>query len=78
MKLLNLYSGTGSVSKPWKEKGYEVYNVDVDPDFPPISAATYYNGIIRNYISYQMSYGPVRLAINTLVREPLVGLGTSD
>ena len=35
MKLLNLYSGTGSVSKPWKEKGYEVYNVDVDPRFSP-------------------------------------------
>ena len=35
MKLLNLYSGTGSVSKPWKEKGYEVFDVDVDSRFSP-------------------------------------------
>ena len=35
MKLLNLYSGTGSISKPWKEKGYEVFDVDVDSRFSP-------------------------------------------
>ena len=35
MKLLNLYSGTGSVSKPWRARGFEVYDVDVDPRFEP-------------------------------------------
>ena len=35
MKLLNLFSGTGSVSKPWREKGYEVFDVDVDSRFSP-------------------------------------------
>ena len=33
MKLLNLFSGTGSVSKPWKDSGHEVFEVDIDPTF---------------------------------------------
>ena len=35
MKLLNLYSGTSSVSTPWRARGFEVYDVDVDPRFEP-------------------------------------------
>ena len=35
MKLLNLYSGTGSVSRPWRAAGHEVWDVDVDPRFSP-------------------------------------------
>ena len=34
MKLLNLFSGTGSVSKPWR-KEHEVWDVDIDPRFGP-------------------------------------------
>ena len=33
MKLLELFSGTGSVGKPWKEAGHEVISVDVDGRF---------------------------------------------
>ena len=35
MKLLNLFSGTGSVSKPWRAKGHEAWDVDVDSRFSP-------------------------------------------
>ena len=35
MRLLNLFSGTGSVSKPWRAAGHEVWDVDVDPRFSP-------------------------------------------
>ena len=35
MRLLNLFSGTGSVSKPWRAAGHEVFDVDVDPRFSP-------------------------------------------
>ena len=35
MKLLNLFSGTGSVSKPFREAGHTVWDVDVDPRFFP-------------------------------------------
>ena len=34
MRLLNLFSGTGSVSKPWR-KEHEVWDVDIDPRFGP-------------------------------------------
>ena len=30
MRLLELYSGTGSVAKPWREKGHQVISVDID------------------------------------------------
>ena len=33
MKFLNLFSGTGSVSTPWREAGHTVFDVDVDPTF---------------------------------------------
>ena len=35
MKLLNVFSGTGSVSKPWREAGHEVIDVDIDATFDP-------------------------------------------
>ena len=35
MKFLNLFSGTGSVSKPWRDSGHEVFDVDIDPTFEP-------------------------------------------
>ena len=33
MKLLDSFSGTGNVGKPWKENGHEVISVDVDHKF---------------------------------------------
>ena len=33
MRLLELFSGTGSVGKPWIEAGHEVISVDVDGRF---------------------------------------------
>jgi len=33
MKLLELFSGTGSVGEPWRAQGHEVISVDVDPRF---------------------------------------------
>ena len=35
MKLLNLFSGTQSVSKPWKDAGHEVVDLDIDNAFRP-------------------------------------------
>ena len=35
MRLLNLFSGTDSVSKPFREAGHEVISVDIDPRFHP-------------------------------------------
>ena len=35
LKILNLFSGTGSVSKPWRAAGHTVWDVDVDPRFSP-------------------------------------------
>ena len=36
MKVLELFSGTGSVSKICKELGWEVYSVDIDDKFYPV------------------------------------------
>ena len=33
LKLLELFSGTGNVGKPWREAGHEVISVDVDGRF---------------------------------------------
>ena len=35
MKLLNLFSGTGSVSVPWRGAAHEVMNLDIDDSFKP-------------------------------------------
>jgi len=35
MRLLELFSGTGSVGKPWREAGHEVISVDVDGTYNP-------------------------------------------
>jgi len=35
MRLLELFSGTGSVGKPWREAGHEVISVDIDPRYNP-------------------------------------------
>ena len=35
MRLLNLFSGTDSVAKPWRQAGHEVISVDCDPTFNP-------------------------------------------
>ena len=35
MRLLELFSGTGSVGIPWREKGYEVMSVDIDNRYNP-------------------------------------------
>ena len=35
MRLLELFSGTGSVGMPWRENGHEVISVDTDPRFNP-------------------------------------------
>ena len=35
MKLLNLFSGTNSVAKPWREAGHEVIAVDLDGCYNP-------------------------------------------
>jgi hypothetical protein len=36
MRLLNIFSGTGSVSKPWKEAGHQVIDLDIDNSFNPV------------------------------------------
>jgi len=36
MKVLELFSGTGSVSKICKELGWEVYSIDIDDKFYPV------------------------------------------
>ena len=35
MKLLELFSGTGSVGRPWRENNHEVISVDIDPRYQP-------------------------------------------
>jgi site-specific DNA-cytosine methylase len=35
MKLLNLFSGTDSVAKPWRDAGHAVISVDIDPRYNP-------------------------------------------
>jgi site-specific DNA-cytosine methylase len=35
MRFLNLCSGTGSVSRPFVENGWEVIEVDIDPRYGP-------------------------------------------
>ena len=35
MRLLELFSGTGSVGRPWREAGHEVISVDIDPRYSP-------------------------------------------
>ena len=35
MKLLNLFSGTGSVSVPWRAAGHQVIDLDIDNRFRP-------------------------------------------
>ena len=35
MRLLNLFSGTDSVAKPWRENGHDCISVDIDPRFNP-------------------------------------------
>ena len=35
MRLLELYSGTGSVGRAWREAGHEVVSVDTDFRFSP-------------------------------------------
>lgn len=35
LRLLELFSGTGSVGKPWREKGHEVISVDMDGRYHP-------------------------------------------
>ena len=33
--LLELFSGTGSVGRPWREAGHRVFSVDCDPRYSP-------------------------------------------
>ena len=35
MRLLELYSGTGSVGAPWRKAGHEVISVDIDNRYNP-------------------------------------------
>ena len=35
MRILNLFSGTGSVSKPWRKAGHEVFDMDIDSRCSP-------------------------------------------
>ena len=35
MRLLELFSGTGSVGMPWREAGHEVTSVDIDGRYNP-------------------------------------------
>ena len=35
MRLLELFSGTGSVGAPWREKGHDVIAVDIDNRYNP-------------------------------------------
>lgn len=35
MRLLDLYSGLGGWSNPWRERGHEVFTVDFNPGFAP-------------------------------------------
>ena len=39
MKVLELFSGTGSISKAFQERGHEVYRVDFDKSFDAESHA---------------------------------------
>lgn len=40
MKILELFSGTQSISKRFKEAGHEVFTVELDPQFSDISSLT--------------------------------------
>lgn len=35
MKILELFSGSGSVSKAFREAGHETFTIDIEPDFEP-------------------------------------------
>ena len=35
MKLLELFRGTGSVGKPWRENKHKVISVEIDPRYKP-------------------------------------------
>ena len=35
LRVLDLFSGTGSVSKAFRASGHEVYSLDLDPKFGP-------------------------------------------
>jgi hypothetical protein len=63
-RLLELFSGTGSIGKPWREAGHEVVSVDIDNKYHPEVCE---NILTWNYQSqtFLKPYGPVCRASNT-------------
>ena len=65
MRLLEIYSGTGSVGRPFKEAGHEVISIDIDPRFEPTICDDIFNIDYSGPIRIPTAY-PYKLSANHL------------
>ena len=70
MRLLNLCSGTGSVSVPFRENGWEVVEVDWDDRFGPTHVVdiTTWDYTVYPHDFFKL-FGVLRTALNTAALE---------